>query len=150
MKIKIRGSKDFYAGLLFISFGGLATALSPSYPMGTGARMGPGYFPTVLGGILTLLGILISIRGLLRESSDPFGGLALRPLLSVLGSVLGFAFFVDRLGLVIAIIMLTAVSCLGGSEFRFREVVVFSLVLTVMVVVVFVYGLKLPFKVWPL
>jgi len=150
MKIKIRNSKDFYSGLLFLFFGGLALMLSPSYSIGTSARMGPGYFPIILGGILTLLGFIIFARGLLWEGGKPLGELALRPLLLVLAAILGFAFLVDRLGLVIASLVMIVTSCLGGSEFRFREVVLLFLVLAAMVVVVFVYGLKLPFKVWPL
>lgn len=52
MKFDLRGNKDFLAGLLFALIGGFAVALARGYPMGTTMRMGPGYFPTVLGGIL--------------------------------------------------------------------------------------------------
>ncbi len=150
MKIEIRKKKDFYAGLVFFLFGGLAVAVARGYPMGTTARMGPGYFPTVLGGILVLLGLVISARSLLGTRGDSVKGWALRPLFFILIGVLAFAFLVDRLGLVLAILVLILLSCLGGEEFRLREAALLFLVLAALSVSIFFYGLQLPFKVWPL
>ncbi len=150
MKIEIRNQKDFYAGLVFLLFGGLAVAIARHYPIGTAARMGPGYFPMVLGGILGLLGIGISARSLLGTKGDSVTGWALKPLLFILGGVLAFAFLVDRLGLVLAILVLILLSCLGGEEFRLREVALLLLVLVGLAVGIFFYGLQMPFKVWPL
>lgn len=62
--MKIKNYPDFYAGLMFIIFGGLAAWLSTSYNMGTGARMGPGYFPFWLGAILAGLGVIILLKAL--------------------------------------------------------------------------------------
>ena len=62
--MKIKNYQDFYAGLMFIIFGGLAAWLSTSYNMGTGARMGPGYFPFWLGAILAGLGVIILLKAL--------------------------------------------------------------------------------------
>ena len=38
--------------LLYAAFGVAALALGPQYRLGTASNMGPGYFPTVLGGLL--------------------------------------------------------------------------------------------------
>jgi hypothetical protein len=145
---KIRNGKEFYAGLIFIFFGGLAVLLARRLPMGTAMRMGPGYFPTMLGAMLVLLGVIICARGLwLREEGmKPW---LLRPLLLVLGAVLAFAFLIDSFGLLTAGLALITISSLGSGECRPWEVAVLSLVLVVLALGLFVYGLGLPFKVWP-
>lgn len=148
MKIKIQNSRDFYAGLVFISFGVLAVAGSRNYPLGTAARMGPGYFPYLIGWILTLLGLVIGVRALWL-SGEPIKKWAWRPLLMVLGSVFAFAFLVNTLGLVLAILALVVISCLGGGEFRTLEVGILFLLLAALSVGLFVWGLGLPFALWP-
>ena len=150
MNIRIHNGKDFYSGLIFILFGGFAVIGAKGYPMGTTGRMGPGYFPTVLGGLLILLGLIISIRGLIGIESESIKGWAIRPLVLVLGAVVAFALIVERLGLVTAMVTLISVSCLGTTESRLREVVALFLVLVAMAVGIFAYGLKLPFRVWPI
>jgi hypothetical protein len=149
MKIRTRNSKDLYAGLIFFLFGISSVLISRNYPMGTAARMGAGYFPSILGGILAIIGVGIAMRGLWFkvEAVRPF---ALRPLFLVLGAVLAFALLLESLGLVAATLALIVISCLGGREFRLREVVVLFLLLTALAVGVFVYGLGIPFKVWPI
>ncbi len=149
MKVTIRDSKDFFSGLIFLFFGGFAAIGARSYPLGTAARMGPGYFPTVLGGLLALLGAVIMARGL-GVSGDPAKGWVLQPLLLVLAGVVAFALSVERLGMVAAVLALTIISCAGGTEFRLREVVALFLVLAALAVGIFVYGLGLPLKVWPI
>lgn len=150
MKTRIRNGKDFYSGLIFILFGGFAAIGARGYPLGTAGRMGPGYFPTVLGSLLILLGLVISARSLLGTEGGLIKGWAIRPLVLVLGAVVAFALIVERLGLVLAMVALIFVSCLGGTEFRLREVVALFLVLAAMAVAIFAYGLKLPFRVWPI
>jgi len=62
--MRIKDYKDFYAGVMFIVFGGLTVWLSTTYNLGTAARMGPGYFPSVLGGVLVFLGAIVLIKSL--------------------------------------------------------------------------------------
>lgn len=146
--IKIRSRKDFYAGLIFLFFGLFTLAINRSYPMGTATRMGPGFFPFLLGIIVALLGFLIATCSLMGkvEGVHP---LAMRPLVLVLGAVIVFAILVQPLGLVLGILVLVVISSLGGPEFHLRDVVILYFVLAAMAVGVFVYGLGLPFKVWP-
>jgi len=148
MNIKIHSSKDFYAGLILLFFGLLALGISRGYPMGTAARMGPGFFPFVLGIVLALLGFIIAARSLWGnvEGIDPF---VMRPLILILGAVISFAVLVQPFGLVFAILGLVVISSLAGAEYRPRNVVILYLVLAAIGVGVFVYGLGLPFKVWP-
>jgi len=148
MKIRIQNPKDFYAGLLFVFFGLVTVIVDRNYPMGTASRMGPGYFPFILGSSLTLLGVLIGVRSL-WIAGHPMEGYVLRPPVLITGSVLAFAVLVQSLGLVMAILALVAISSFAGSEFRIREMVILYVLLAAMGVGIFVYGLTLPFKVWP-
>ncbi len=149
IKGKIRSSTDLYAGLMFIFFGIFAMLVARSYPMGSAARMGPGYFPFMLGGILTLLGLIITVR-VLWVSGESVKLLAMRPMLLVLCAVLSFGLLVEPLGLILATLALIVISCLGGWEFDIREVAFLYLVLVALAVGLFVYCLGLAFKVWPI
>ncbi len=149
MEIKVRNSKDLYAGLLFIVVGLLATLLSTNYPIGSAGDMGPGYFPFAIGRLLTILGVIIAAPTLWREGqkAEPWG---YRPLLQVLGAVLAFAATIKPFGLVVGTMLVVTVSCFGGTKFSLREVVILFLGLAVLGIGIFVYALNLPFKVWPL
>jgi len=149
MRVKIHKTRDFYCGLLFIFFGTCAILGVRHYPMGSANRMGPGYFPTTLGGILIIFGLISVVRAiwLTRSSLEPWG---LRPLILVLGSVVTFASLINSLGLVVATLTLVVIGSLGGREFRLKEVAILYLLLAALAVGVFVYGLRLPFKVWPI
>jgi NADH:ubiquinone oxidoreductase subunit 2 (subunit N) len=147
--IKISNRKDFYAGLIFLFFGILTLAINRSYPMGTAARMGPGFFPFLLGIVVALLGFLIAARSLMGKVEE-VQPLAMRPLVLVLGAVVAFAILIQPLGLLLGVLALVVISSLGGPEWRLRDVVILYFVLAAMAVGLFVYGLGLPFKVWPL
>lgn len=147
--MRVRSRRDLYAGLVFMAFGVGFALLSQNYPMGTSRNVGPGYFPAILGIILAVLGLLVIGRSMLVNNPAPVR-LALRPLLLIMAGAVLFAFLITRVGLLVALAGLVFVSALGGSEFRFREVAVLWAALSIITVVVFVYGLGLPFKVWPL
>ena len=82
----IRHPKDFVAGLIFLAFGIAAIALSSGYPLGTAARMGPGYFPRILGILLVVLGAALTLRAL-RLHGSPIPSWKWRPTLVVITSV---------------------------------------------------------------
>ena len=145
--MKLSGNKDFVAGLLFALIGGFAMALAFGYPLGTTMRMGPGYFPATLGGILVLFGLVILARGLRsgERVSEPWGW---RPLGWALLSLLLFGFLVTRLGLVPALVAMLVTASLAGRELRWRETLVLTVVMTAFAVALFVYGLKIPFRLF--
>lgn len=149
----VLGNKDFLAGLVFLAFGLAAMAIADrDYPMGTIVHMGPGNFPAALGAILAFLGLYLAARGL--WNAPPGGRMApvtwdWRPVGSIVGSMLAFGFLVPRLGLVPALAAMFVAAALGGREFRWREVIVLTAVMTAFAVGVFVYLLKLPIPVAP-
>jgi hypothetical protein len=147
MRSVLPRSQDFWAGLLFIAFGALALWIGQDYAFGTSRRMGPGYFPSVLGGILCVLGLIIAARGAIRGGAPVPRG-ALRPFLVLVG-ILVFALMLQPLGLVLSTLALIVVSSAGGNEFKWKEVLITSAVLIVMGVVVFAWGLGLQFPIWP-
>jgi uncharacterized membrane protein YqjE len=145
---KIRHPKDFAAGLMFIAFGVGALVIGNAYPMGTAARMGPGYFPRILGLLLLLLGAFVTLRSFrLQGSSIEIG--SLKAMGVVLGSIVLFGLTAPSLGLVIATVLLIVVSSAASSEFRWKEALLSSAILAVASVAGFIYGLGLQFSVWP-
>jgi hypothetical protein len=144
----IRNPKDFYAGLMFMSFGLAAVLLSGSYPVGAASRMGPGYFPRVLGVLLLVGGAVLCLRGF-KPTAEAEPRWHLRPLAIVLLSVGLFCVTVKWLGLVAAGMTLVFASSVASREFRWKEALISAAVLAVASVVVFVYGLGMPLPVWP-
>jgi hypothetical protein len=144
----IRHPKDFWAGALFIAFGTAAIAIGASYPVGTAARMGPGYFPRVLGLILVVLGLILAVRAL-KLTGAPLAMRNVKPLLIVLGSVLAFGLAATRLGIVAATVLLIVISSTADREFRWKEALISSAVLAALTVAAFIWGLGVQLPVWP-
>jgi putative tricarboxylic transport membrane protein len=148
--MRIKGKKDFYAGLMFIGWGLIFSIGAFNYPMGSALRMGPAYFPSVLGWILVALGVLITSWGLIHEGEAPrktgWGG-----LLWILGSVMLFGLIVGPFngGLVLACLAMMITSAYGGWEHVWKENIINAIVLTAATVGIFYYGLGLPFRLWP-
>jgi hypothetical protein len=144
----IRNPRDFYAGLLFVAFGLAAFVMAQSYALGSAARMGPGYFPRLLGALLVGLGALQCLIGL-RSKYQAGPEWHWRPLLILLASVALFILITPWLGLVAAGLALVFVSSVAGREFRWREALIVGGVQGVAAAALFVYGLGLPLPVWP-
>ena len=154
----IKSQQNLVAGLMF-SITGAAFALGArEYDMGTAGRMGPGYFPLVLGVILAVLGILIAFQsfGSQRRESEDIGDIAWRPLCFIIGANLIFGLLlgglpslgIPAMGLIVAIVGLTFVAMMA-SEFCIKRAVILSAILAVGSYFVFVKMLGLTFQVWP-
>ena len=127
--MKIRARKDFNAGLMFIVIGALFLIIAagvpgiaslPGYSMGTAVRMGPAYFPTILGGILVALGLIVFLRGFAADDEPP-ATTRWRPLLWILGSVMLFGVLVGTAGIIVATFAVVMVCAFGGHEFYWKE-----------------------------
>ena len=146
--VVVRSPKDLVAGLLFIAAGIAAIAIAANYTLGTAARMGPGYFPRVLGMLLIVLGAILAARSL-RLTGPPLPGWKWRPVLVTLGSVVMFGLIVNHAGLVISTVLLIVMASAASHEFRPREAVISGIALAALAVGVFVIGLKLQIGIWP-
>jgi len=147
--MKIKSQQDFWAGLMFVGFGLFFVVVAlMNYQMGSAVRMGPAYFPVLLGGLLAILGLVVLISSVV-EDGPPVAKFHFRPLLFIAASSLAFAYLLKPLGLVLASAALVFISAYGGHEFKFKEVAIMSAVLIVFAVLVFVKGLTLPFPICP-
>jgi hypothetical protein len=144
MNVDIRNNKDFWAGAMLIATGLAAVFIAREYPFGSAFRMGPGYFPSVLGGVLALFGLVLLVRGL-RNSEKIVGGWSLRALIVLPLSFVMFGALMDHAGFVPALVVLIFGSAAGGSEFKFGEIALLTVVLTVLSVAIFIWGLGLPY-----
>jgi len=147
--LKIKSPKDFWAGLMFLGFGlFFAIWAIVNYQMGSAVRMGPAYFPAVLGGLMAVLGLLIFAGSFVIEGPK-VPAMHFRPLVMILVANIAYGYLMKPLGLVGATAVLVFISALGGHEFKWKEVTVLYVVLIVFSVLVFVKGLTLPFPLWP-
>jgi len=148
--MKIKHAKDFWSGVMFAAFGLGFAGIAQNYDMGTAARMGPAYFPTVLGGLLAVLGVIIALRGLKTEEHDSqVDKFHFKPLLLILGAVVAFGLLLRPAGLLVALAVLVIVSSLGSNEFKWREIIPLTIGLALLVLAVFVYGLSMTIPVLP-
>ena len=142
----IRSPKDFWAGLIYILFGSVAIVVGRDYPIGTAFRMGPAFFPTILGGLLCVIGALSVIRSFIKVG-DAIGRFAIKGLILVTGSIFVFGFLVRELGVAVALPILVVVSAYASTKFRWGPTLVMAVGFTVFCVLVFLKGLGIPLPV---
>jgi hypothetical protein len=157
--VKIKSQQDFFAGLMFLAVGvGFAWGAT-RYNIGEGARMGPGYFPLLLGIVLALVGAFIVFESLVVETEDgeKIGTWAWKPLFFIIfanvvfGICLGGipALGIPAMGLIVGIYALTFIASMAGDEHKNREVIVLATLLAILSYLAFIVLLNLQFPVWP-
>ena len=157
--MKIKSQKDFFAGLMFTLVGvGFAWG-AVTYNVGTGARMGPGYFPLMLGILLAVLGLIVTFTALVAETpdGDRVGKIAWKPLVFIISANVVFGVLLGGLpsiglpamGLIIAIYALVIIAGLAGPHFSLKLALVLATILALGSYFAFIVGLKLQFQVWP-
>jgi hypothetical protein len=157
--VKIKSQKDFFSGLMFTVVGASFAYGATNYSIGSGGRMGPGYFPLLLGVILAILGSAIMFKALVVETQDgeKIGQWAWKPLFFIIAANLLFGILlgglpsmgIPAMGLVAAIFGVTIVASLAGDTFNLKEVLILSVVLSIGSYLAFIMLLKLQFPVWP-
>ena len=144
VKIELRNNKRFLSGLMFIGIGGLALLIARDYPMGSALRMGPGYFPNVLSGVMILFGLAMLLKGILKpervEGTWSLRALCILPIATVI-----FGLLMEHAGFIPALLVLIVTAAYAGREFRLIEVVMLAIALTVACWGVFILGLGLPY-----
>ena len=155
----IKSQQDFYSGLMFVGAGVAFAWGATNYNVGTGARMGPGYFPLMLGVLMALVGAVITFKALVIEAKDgdKIGKWAWRPLFYIIAANVVFgvllaglrSFNVPAFGLIVAIYALTFIASMAQPDWKFKRTFVLATVLAVGSYLVFVMALALQFPVWP-
>lgn len=160
-KVMIKSQKDFFAGLMFMAVGTAFAFGAQNYTIGSAARMGPGYFPMLLGILLGVLGFAIILGSVLKRhpapDGDPVGRWAWRPLFFVLMANFAFgvllvglpALGIPSMGIVVAIYALTLIASMASNEFTLKGSLGLATVLAVGSYLVFIKGLSLVLPVWP-
>lgn len=157
--MKIKSQKDFFAGLMFMVTGIAFAWGATNYTIGEGARMGPGYFPLLLGVILALIGVAVVFQALVveTEGGDPIGAFAWKPLFFIIAANVIFGIMIGGIpkiglppmGLIVGIFALVFVASLAGDEFKAKEVGILAVVLAILSYCAFILLLNLQFPVWP-
>lgn len=157
--MKIKSQKDFFAGLMFMVTGIAFAWGATNYTIGEGARMGPGYFPLLLGIILALIGVAVVFQALVveTEGGDPIGSFAWKPLVFIIAANVIFGIMIGGIpkiglppmGLIVGIFALVFVASLAGDEFKAKEVGILAVILAILSYCAFILLLNLQFPVWP-
>jgi len=147
MKVELRNNLDFLAGLLMLAIGGGAFYMALDYPFGSSLRMGPGYFPRVLAGVLMAFGAFVLIRGLI--TGEPVKGRwGFKPLFFLCLSLIVFGWTMETFGFFPALIALFAIAPLAGYEWNFKEVLILAVFMMAFAWAVFIYGIGLPYPLF--
>jgi hypothetical protein len=135
---------DFIGGVLLIAVGlFFAFYGSGHYAFGELRRMGPGFFPIVLGYVLAGLGVILLISAM-TGVIERVGSVQWRAMVAVLLGLSVFALTVDKIGMVPSTILLTVIVAFGERRFRPVRTLVLAALLAVISVSIFTYGLGLP------
>lgn len=157
--MNIKSQKDFFCGLMFMAVGGAFAWGASTYNVGTGARMGPGYFPLMLGVLLAVIGAAITFSALVfeTEGGGKIGKIAWKPLIFVISANVVFGILLAGLpainfpafGMIVAIYALTFIASMAEAGWKFKTTLILATVLAVGSYIAFVLALKLQFPVWP-
>lgn len=147
MKTRLQHNRDFLAGMLFLLIGGIGFYVALSYPFGSLAKMGPGYFPRVLSGILIAFGLVTLVRGL-KSGERVQGSWGWFPLAMLTAALGAFGFLMEHVGLIPALVVMFFTAAYAGKEAKFLEVVVLTVVMCVAATAIFIWGLKLPYPLF--
>lgn len=148
--MRLRNHRDFWSGVLFIATGVLFVVLSRQYQIGTAAKMGPGYFPTILGAMMAALGVLILLPAFSKRSPTlRIERMDLKSIVLVLVAVAVYAGTLPTFGFIVSLVLLIFISSFASHEFSVKTTMISTVVLLVFSWAVFVKGLELQFPVLP-
>jgi hypothetical protein len=130
---------------MYIGTGAVGMWIAKDYPFGSALRMGPGYFPSVLGGIMVVMGIYVLALGLRKNHEKIEGNLSLRALIVLPISMVVFGILMEEAGFIPAMAALIPVSAAAGRDFKWVEVILLTIGLTILCAAGFIFALGLPY-----
>ena len=146
--IRIRSSRDFATGLLFVAIGAAAWWIGRDYSMGIAQRPGTGVLPRILSYCLMVSGSALWLKSVLTDG-PPMGEWAWRPFIMITVATVAFALLIEPMGLVVTMIVSLSLAALGTHETSWREFALFMILMLAIGLGVFIFGLGMPIKVFP-
>ena len=148
--MKIRNQRDFGAGIMYMVIGLFFAIMATNYPMGTAAKMGPGYFPFYLGILMSVLGLLVAVKAFgAKAAIESIPKFNWRIMAQITGAVVLYGLLLPRLGFLIAVVVLVFVAASASREFTWKGTTINAAFLVTFTYSVFVLGLKLQFPLLP-
>ncbi len=144
----VKGPQDFYCGLMFIMVGILGVVVGWDYPRGTPVRLGTGVFPAILSWGLIVIGLIVTVQGLLTAGPG-LGRVAWRPVILIPVAASAFAGLIETAGLMVATLVLMIIAALAGEDHKIKELSIFGVVMLFMAWFLFIFILDMPIKVFP-
>jgi hypothetical protein len=144
VKFDWRYNRDFFAGVFYIILGVVAMWIARDYPFGSALRMGPGYFPSVLGGIMIVFGIAVVLMGV-KNNEKIKPGFSFRALFVLPIATVAFGVTMEEAGFIPALLVLIPIAAAASKEFKWIEVGLLTVGLTIMSLAIFIWGLGLPY-----
>ena len=145
MKFDWRNNRDFFAGMLYILLGVVGMWIARDYPFGSALRMGPGYFPTVLGGMMIAFGVAVVLMGV-KNNEKVKGNWSIRAMIVLPLSAVLFGILMEEVGFIPALAVLIPAAAASGREFKWLEVVLLTIGLIILSLCIFIWGLGLPYQ----
>jgi hypothetical protein len=143
-----KSMKDLLAGLIFIAIGLAFGYAASNYQIGTALRMGPGYFPIILAGILTLLGVVILVQSFSTGPDEvPMERVPWQGLFLITAGLVFFGVTVRGLGMAPALFVATLLSAASSKRTGIVGALVIASILTVLCVLIFNVALGLPLPI---
>jgi hypothetical protein len=145
---RLRDSR-MLAGIFFLLVGCIVVVTAQGYTLGNLRRMGPGYFPTLAGSALMLIGLALAVQATVARAAQPAHRLVLRPLAYIGAAIVFFAVALKPIGLFPTAVVLVAIASLAQPGARAGPVVVLAVAVAALSSALFVWGLQLQLPVWP-
>ena len=145
--VRVRSPQDFGAGLVFVLIGAAGIVFGQDLAVGSAARMGPGFFPTLLSYLIIAIGLVLAARGIVIEG-PPIERIHIRPLFAILAAILAFGALIDRIGLALTAALLTVGAAYAQRKVNLKETLLLAIGLALFAVGVFVYALSQPLPAW--
>ncbi len=145
--VRVKSPQDLGAGLVFVAIGLAGLYFGQELAFGTSARMGPGYFPTLLSVLIIAIGLIVGFKGM-TVAGPPIEPVQLRPITFIIAAIVIFGFLINSIGLALTAIALTILAAYARREVNLTETILLGVGLAAFTVVVFVYVLGQALPPW--
>lgn len=152
--MKQEKKRDIWSALLVFLLGSAITIGSFNYSIGTLTEMGPGYFPLILGVVLTILSFVIFFSSedrliiIKNKKSKGSSNNRLRAWVFIVLSMLSFVVLSIYVGLLASTFSLVFIAALADKKNSIKSNLYLSAGLAVFVILVFHYFLKIQIPLW--